>query len=173
MTLHRSPQVVMSAIADNPKVIGILPWPISGDDDDPWWMPLAVRGEGAPKIIARLPFLDDHTGRFEDLSALVVGGVEPEASGDDISLAVITAAEEVSRARLNGLLEKVGIPGQCIDSRPDRGGAGEWLHLIEVPEFISSDDSRLGQLLQNNEGTISRAFVLGAYARPMDLNPPA
>ncbi|WP_176244906.1 chorismate mutase [Oceanibacterium hippocampi] len=165
-SLHRSQHVVLSTVSADSDVVGILPWPCPEGDEEPWWIQLVAGGERTPQIIAKLPFLEPGGGRFEDLSAMAVANVDPEPSGDDITLAVAVTREQVSRARFNTEIERAGIPGHCIDSRQARSG-GDWMQLIEIDGFVERGDPRL-EALQAAEGAdIERIVVLGAYAKPL------
>ncbi len=166
MTLHHSPQIVLRMVSEDASVIGILPAP-QQDDDKPWWPHLATSVENAPKVIARLPFHEDIGGRFEDLSSMAVARIEPEPSGDDISLVTAIADEEISRAKLRELLDSAGFKSQemKILSHRDEGGSN-WFHMIEVPDFVAPSDARLAAMESEGNGNIRSVFSLGAFAAP-------
>jgi len=165
MKLHQLPSVVLRDVYEDPSTLGVLPWLTR--ERDTWWTQLAQGGENVPKILAALPFLDNPSGELEDLNSLVIGQAEPEPSGDDITLMVLATHDEVSRARLNENLIKAGLSGYCADSRSPESGDGDWLHLIEIPEFVASTDPRIAELGQiSGEGFI-KAVILGAYAVPI------
>tara|TARA_R110002072_G_scaffold46427_1_gene128491 strand:+ start:622 stop:1479 length:858 start_codon:yes stop_codon:yes gene_type:complete len=165
MKLHQSPTNVLREVYDNPSTLGVLPWLTR--ERDSWWTHLAQGGENVPKILAALPFLDNPSGEFEDLNSLVIGQAEPEPSGDDVTVMVIITREEVSRARLNENLGKAGLNGHCLDSRQPDGNDGDWLHLIEMPEFVAKGDSRLEDLGRISGEVFIKAVLLGAYAVPI------
>ncbi len=165
MTLHQLPSVVLREVSEKPSTLGVLPW--LSRERDTWWEHLAQGGENVPKILAALPFMDNPSGEFEDLNSLVIGQAEPEPSGDDVTLMVVVTNGEVSRARLNEQLEKAGIPGFCSDTRLPVIEDGDWLHLIEVPEFVAEDDHRLGALHELIGESVIKIVILGAYAVPI------
>lgn len=165
MALHQLPTVVLREVSEDPSTLGVLPW--LSRERDIWWVQLAQGGENVPKILAALPFLDNPSGEFEDLNSLVIGQAEPEASGDDVTLMVIVTSGEVSRARLNEMLEKSGIPGFCADSRSPAAEDGDWLHLVEASQFISDDDARLPALHGLIGEDVIKIVILGAYAVPL------
>ncbi|GLQ05305.1 chorismate mutase [Sneathiella chinensis] len=165
MSLHVSPTVVLREVSTDPATLGVLPW--MNAEKDSWWVHLAQGGETVPKILAALPFSPNQGGAFEDLNALVIGQSQPEPSGNDTSLMVLVTSEEVSRARLNDIIGKADLPGHCIDSRSPEVEEGDWLHLFEMPEFVSDDDERLSRLMAlAGEGAI-KVVILGAYAVPL------
>jgi len=165
MALHQLPTVVLREVSEDPSTLGVLPW--LSRERDIWWVQLAQGGENTPKILAALPFLDNPSGEFEDLNSLVIGQAEPEASGDDVTLMVVVTREELSRARLNDLLAKANIPGFCADSRSPVADDGDWLHLIEAPQFIASDDARIPVLQELLGEGVIKIVILGAYAVPI------
>ena len=166
MKLHQLPTVVLREVSENPATLGVLPW--LSRERDTWWVHLAQGGENVPKILAALPFLDKPSGEFEDLNSLVIGQAEPEPSGDDVTLMVVVTRNELSRARLNEQIGKAGLKGFCSDSRSPHAEDGDWLHLIDMPEFVAKTDPRLVDLGKVvGEGFI-KIVILGAYAVPIN-----
>ncbi|WP_301106471.1 chorismate mutase [Sneathiella sp.] len=165
MKLHQLPTVVLREVYENPATLGVLPWLTR--ERDTWWTQLAQGGENVPKILAALPFLDNPSGEFEDLNSLVIGQAEPEPSGDDVTLMALATSEEVSRARLTENLTKAGLSGYCADSRTPDAGGSDWLHLIEMPEFVAKTDPRLVKLGEIGGESFIKAVILGAYAVPI------
>jgi chorismate mutase len=163
MTLHRSAPAVLRLVNTRPNTVAILAAPQDGEAD-PWWRNLAFAAPGAPRVLAKLPFLLDPPGQFEKVSALVVAMADPEPTGLDISLiAVSAAAETISRARVVETMQKNGFNVAAVISAT---AGGEHLHLIETPEFITLDDARLAALIPASDGVIQRVGSLGAYASP-------
>ncbi len=165
MSLHKSPTVVLRDVSTDPSKLGLMPW--INVERDIWWEHLAQGGDTVPKILAALPFVQNESGSFEDLNALVIGQAEPEPSGDDITLFVVMTQNEVSRARLNEFLEKSGIGGYCLDSRSPAVEEGDWLHLFQVPDFIRENDPRLVDFAELIGDSVIKTVVLGAYAVPI------
>jgi hypothetical protein len=128
--------------------------------------------ENAPKIIARLPFIEDLGGRFEDLGAVAVACIEPEASGRDISLVTVMADGEISRTRLREMLDSAGFDGQTVNILTHRSEGGGWLHMVEVDDFVSASDPRLKALKDTASGSIHGILSLGAYALSDDSAKP-
>ena len=165
MTLHKSPTVVLREVSADPSKLGVMPW--MNIERDTWWEHLAQGGDTVPKVLAALPFVQNSSGSFEDLNALVIGQAEPEASGNDISLFVVMTENEVSRARLNEYLEKSGLNGHCVDSRSPAVEEGDWLHLFQVPHFIANGDEQLTKFTEMVGDSVIKTVILGAYAVPI------
>lgn len=168
MTLHRSANVVLRAVAERDGTVGLLPLP-QEDDADPWWPQLVSERESTPRVIARLPFVSLGDGRFEEVSALVVATCETERTGADISLLAAAGRREISRASLNERLEEAGLQGRCVAMRARRDREPEYLHLVEIADFVAKKDARIDAFLAYAEGTVDRVVRLGGYAVPFRL----
>lgn len=165
MKLHKLTSVVLRDMSDDMSTLAVMPW--QSLERDTWWVHLAQGGENNPKVLAKLPFLENKTGSFEDLNALVLGYADPEPSGNDISLLVVTTTGEVSRARLNEYMEKADIPGQCIDSISPEVEDGDWMHLVEISDFVLEKDARITRLKDYIGEGLIKIVDLGAYAVPI------
>lgn len=165
-TLHRSPAPVLRAVSDGAATVGVLPLP-QDDEPDPWWPQLVSEQPDAPRVIARLPFVETADGRFENLAALAIGKTDPEPSGDDRSLIAIEAEIEMSRTRLHELLKTAGLDGGILAMVSIGGDDGLW--LVEVSDYIDRDDARLANLVALANKTVRRAVPLGTYAMPIRL----
>jgi chorismate mutase / prephenate dehydratase len=165
-SLHRTPAPVLRAVTDGAATVGVLPLP-QEEEADPWWPQLVSEQPDAPRVIARLPFVDSPSGRFENQGALAIGKAEPEPSGDDRSLVAIECETEMSRAKLHELLKAAGLDG-AIQGMVGIGG-DDSLWLVEIGDFVAGDDGRLANLGALANKTIRRALSLGAYATPIRL----
>lgn len=165
MKLHKTTSVVFRAMSEDMSMLAVMPW--QSLERDTWWVHLAQGGENIPKILAKLPFLEKNSGSFEDLNALVLGHADPEPSGNDVSLLVVTTTGEVSRARLNEYMEKAGIPGQCVDSISPEVEEGDCLHLVEIWDFVDGNDARIAGLKTLIGEGLIKIVDLGAYAVPI------
>ncbi len=161
MTLHKSPAVTLRAVSETEGTVAILPLPQDGEDD-PWWRFMTGR-DGEPRVIGRLPFVDNPGARFEDLHAMVVGRVPYDPSGDDISWLVISTNVEISRRSIGDHLKALGFKGTALASHNERG-AGD-LHLFEVDGLIAADEPRLMDFAKRVGGN-AHVAVAGAFARP-------
>ena len=166
MTLHRSHGVVVRAVSEGDGTVGVLPLPQDGEAD-PWWTLLAGEAENAPRVIARLPFVQDPNAWFEGIGALALAAIDHEDSGDDISLIVIAADPQISRARLHREMKAAKINGQIIAAVGKGGDHAEWLHLVEVEGYLAADDKRLKNFIEACAGDVERVIRIGGYAVPI------
>jgi hypothetical protein len=168
MSLHRSHGVVLRAVSAGDGTVGVVPLPEDGESD-PWWTHLAVDQENVPRVIARLPFVQDRDAWFEDMGAMALAPIDHQDSGDDISLIVIAADPQISRARLHRQMTASGISGRIISAVGKGGDHAEWLHLVEVDGFIAPDDKRLGDFIKACDGDVERVIRIGGYAVPVHI----
>ncbi len=172
MTRHQSMRGVLRAVAEGAATVGVLPMPQEGESD-PWWPALAGIGQSQVKICARLPFAPGERGWRDSPGALVVCRGEPEPSGDDRTFILIECDESSSRGRLVDALNAAGLAPSFFAGGPGLDGrAGRLLYLVELSGFIEPDDRRLGIFVESGPG-VSSAYVVGAYAVPLDLSAPS
>jgi chorismate mutase / prephenate dehydratase len=167
MTLHVAASVAVRNVVEHSGTIGVLPYP-DDETEEPWWLLLATRARSSPlpRVIWRLPFYASPSGRYENLEALVIACLTPEATGDDESVAAFECDLDVSRGRLLDALEAVGLQGRIVTSHEGSGLVGR-MHLVLIDGFVHEDDPRLKQLAESMNEMLLRAEVLGAYPRPM------
>jgi len=162
MSLHKSPTVVLRAVSEGDATVGILPLPQDGEAD-PWWRYMSGGADNMPRVIGRLPFVDNPGARFEDLQAMVVACLPLDASDDDVSWLVVTTSEQISRRSLTDHLTAVNLGGRAITSFSE-GGTGD-AHLFEVDGYVTHDDVRLKEFTERVGGN-ARLSAAGSYARP-------
>ena len=166
MTLHKSPGLVLRAIAGGTAAIGLLPLP-QDDDMDPWWRHLARTVAPRPQVIARLPFCENPGARFEDLEALAVAIHDIDPSSDDLSLLVVSTSDHISRASLNSLVADAGFDGRGVANYVEPEVASERLYLAEVNGLVAAADPRLGKLATKLDDENAQVIRVGGYARPI------
>ena len=162
MSLHKSPTVVLRAVSEGDATVGILPLPQDGEAD-PWWRYMSGGADNMPRVIGRLPFVDNPGARFEDLQAMVVACLPFDASDDDVSWLVVTTSEQISRRSLTDHLTAVNLGGRAITSFSE-SGTGD-AHLFEVDGYVTPDDVRLKEFAERVGGN-ARLSAAGSYARP-------
>ena len=172
MRRHTTPARVLTDIAEDANVVGMLPLPVEGDPQ-PWWPALNSNEPTTPCIVARAPFYRTGNPRTEGLSALVLARLQPEPSapeeaGLDRSLLILDSPSDLSRSRISQALAAVGLPGFTSAIRHDIAGGGT-LYLVELPAFIIAGDPRLGAIEQALATPNLRLTPVGAYAVPVDL----
>lgn len=169
MTLHRSAMVVLRRVNEEPGAIGVVPMPQEGEEE-PWWVALAsaAPGEVTPKIIWRLPFYASPSGTYEDLGALAIACIEPEESGQDITVLALDTDLGMSRGRLLDTFKTCVADGRILAVREDPA-IDMCLSLLEVDGFLNENDPRLAALAERLGKSLRRIKILGAYPVPVDI----
>ncbi len=177
MTALASARLVIEAVGAQDSTVGVLPPPQPGDQD-PWWRHLAAGVPGAPKIIARLPFISGGNQRGGELEALVICPVDQEPTGRDRSFIAIETAGEIDRAALARALAAAAMPPLFSAPLHFNKKNGHWLCLAEVDGLKDPNGGCLrclGDALNEEPDTnVSRVITLGGYAVPLtaaDLGP--
>jgi chorismate mutase / prephenate dehydratase len=163
MTRVDSANQALRSVSDGSAAVAVLPMP---NDDDPWWLALISDHHDRLRIFARLPFVASAPGDGEEASALALGRLEPEQSGDDLALLAIEAESGVSRGRLRDLLLGAGFDPTWLAAWR-ASGAPEAVHLVEVGGFIREGDERVAEVLGAARGEILRIVSVGSYPRPL------
>jgi len=171
------PAHVLHLVGEQPGAVGVLPAP--GDirtgapagESDAWWVALLL-GDVRLKIFARLPFvLRDGESRERD-HALVVGPVEREQTGDDITLLAIETAGEVSPSRFDGWLAGAGLEATRLDTHYPTRDAPRRYYLYAAHDYVATGDNRLALLRAAAGEEILNVNILGGYAAPVVLARP-
>ncbi|MEK0084040.1 chorismate mutase [Benzoatithermus flavus] len=151
-------------LAEDVSRLAVLPLP---GEEHGWWISLLDTSVLPLRIVARLPFSNPGTYP-EGVDGFVVGAIEPEPSGDDVSLIAVETVEDVSRARLLELLGAAGQAPRWLAGRR-RSEAGHALHLLELDGFPMPHDPRLDHVLAHAREHVLRCVWLGGYARPLPV----
>ncbi len=162
MRAHADPLEVVRAVADGTATLGVLPLPDDGEPT-PWWPALA--SEGAPRIVARLPFAPSGNARGADVDALAIACVAPEATGNDRGLLVFQTAAEVRRDKLRAAIRRVGLAPGALAGAAACDGVRQY--VVEVDDFIGPADPRLGTMRDELTNNLSDVIPIGAYAVPI------
>jgi len=166
MTLHRAATLVIRAVADDTATVGVLTVP-QDDDANPWWPMLVASGANMPKVVARLPFIDNNNGRFEQLGALAIARADHEPTGDDVSLVAIEATADLSRVGLAEAFGAARLPANVTAVWTPPGEPDIRLYLIEIADYVAADDARLDAVRTTTGERLSRMIDLGGYAVPL------
>ena len=163
---HTRPSMVVHACAEEPNSLGIVPIPAIEEPGPVWWTQLAAAGERGPRVVAKLPFVQD--GK-DGISAYAIGSVEQEPSGDDTTLLLLEVASGVSRTTLKSLLKNAGLKAKLLAAGrlADKNAPDEV--LLEVEGFVGKDDARLAKLAKAAGDAIIRVAPIGGYANPFIL----
>lgn len=163
LTTFNSAGEVISAVAGRRFTVGIVPAP-SLEDSDPWWrMMIGDDDDRMPRIVARLPMTGIAGGPSPDLAGMAFAFTEPEATGDDRTVAVVEVNDEVSRAAVTGAFGAAGLELIFMDSRPEAGGR---LIFVEIADFVPADDPRLATVATGGRLPVTAIHHLGAYPAP-------
>jgi chorismate mutase / prephenate dehydratase len=152
----------LRSVSDGSATVAVVPLP---NDEDPWWLALISDHHDRVRVFARLPFVAGG-GEGEDASALALGRLEPEPSGDDLTLLAIEAGTGVSRGRLRDLLQGAGLEPSWLAawrcSDPPQA-----VHLVEIGSFVFQGDERVAEVLNAARGEVLRIVSVGGYPRPL------
>ncbi len=166
MSLHRLANPVLNAVFDGTVTVGLLPIPAQ-DDADHWWPKLIAGGDVLPRVIARVPFIENGNGRFEDLGALAIALTTPGMSGDDVSLFAAEASAGFSRGGVQEAFVNAGLEANAVAVWSESDGAASHLHLMEVAGYVRADDARIAAIADSHGEHINRIVDLGGYAVPI------
>jgi chorismate mutase len=171
VTTQASPKRVIGELMDGRAQIGVLPvWP-AVDEAMRWWPELATNGVEAgkndrPKIFAHLPFVYPQKPGRDTPSALAVGMLMPEESGDDFSLMMLESEEMTSTQKLQAALTQCGLEAQWLEVV--LAGARR-RHLVQVKGFVTPEHAQWQEFLKLTGNAVLASNWLGAYAAPLVL----
>jgi chorismate mutase / prephenate dehydratase len=163
MSVYRSIGQVIRAVTEGGAAVGILPMPEEGDPD-PWWRHLVSQHDGAPRVIARLPFGPRGNARGDGSNALVIGHAEHRETGADRTLFTTESAADTSRARFLGLLSRSGLDCTFFACWEH---AENTLNLVEIDGFVALSDPRIARFHAEFGATRYRLLPFGGYALPL------
>lgn len=169
LTDHRSVNPVLQAVSSGDASIGVLPMPL-GERPDPWWRGLVTDNETVPRVIARLPFAVSGAVDPDRTDALAIARVDPECTGDDVSLVAIETDGDISRDRMRDALKASGMDASWVGMWQDTADSGRALHLVSIDEYIARGEPRLDAFREKAGEAVRRAISIGGYARQLDLD---
>jgi chorismate mutase/prephenate dehydratase len=155
---------VLRDLSNGECAFGVLPLP-QQDEREPWWPQLSTLRAGTPRIVARLPFV----GPPEGPSAFLVAAVEPDGTGEMISVFTLASNQALSRNRINGWLEQASFDGHCLASI-EYGSDHDYLHLVTFEGFRTAKDPIFEDLGSLSGGAFREPTFIGAYPKPIILD---
>lgn len=151
-----TPAATFALLSDQAIAAAVLPV-ASADAQGQWWRELMAlpTSEGAPQIVARLPFFQADTAG----QALVLSPFPPDASSHDRGVVGLALQTPASAPEIAGLVEAAGL---AVAEPPLTSGAFAW---IEINGLIEPDAPALKAMaaLPN----VADTRVLGGYAVPL------
>ena len=160
MSTLATPREVVARVSSDEAAIGVVPVP--AEDGDAWWRTMG--GAVAPRIVARLPFIEGSNARTGGVGAYALAKRDFDPTGDDRSLLVVETETELSRAGLRSLLTNAGLTPQLIVTDRRDGAA----HLIEVDGFVQAEDEPVRKLADLEE--VRSVLAIGAYGVPVQTS---
>jgi chorismate mutase/prephenate dehydratase len=154
---------VIRAVAEGRATVGVLPMP-QEEEADPWWRHLLSTREADPHVIARLPFAGRGNARSDGGDALAIGRGALLPTGRDRTLIATENAPNISRGRLFSTLAGLGLRCTFMASGEQADGGNT---LIEIDDFVASDDPRLDRFRAQLGSELYRLLPLGGYAVPL------
>ena len=158
MTTLATPREVVSSVSNDEAAIGVVSVPTEGDDDA-WWRVLG--GAVAPRIVARLPFIEGSNARTGGVGAYVLAKLEFDPTGDDRTLLVVETEFELSKADLLRQVTNANLTPQLAVTDRSDGAA----YLIEVDGFVETDDEPVRKLMDLDE--VRSVLLIGSYGVPV------
>jgi chorismate mutase / prephenate dehydratase len=162
MKAHLSATAIVHECSGDAEAFGVIPPPESDENSRAWWAQLTPSGQKGPRVVATLPLV----GAGQP-AAYVIGTLEPEPSGDDTSLILMEAAENLSLTKLQSLLKQGGLEARLLAVSRDAASSASRQHLLEIAGFVRDDDARLGALREQAGDAILRIACVGSYANPL------
>jgi chorismate mutase len=161
---HNHTMALLHEAATNPNVVGIVP--LMEQKNRPWWVELSDM-PNHPHIFAILPFIGKIPFAVPQVFALAQ--VQAEASGNDITLAVVSDAKSISRESIQQHFMKNGIPSRDIFKHEEGAGNNQRRHqLFELSGFFIQDSAEIKTITAslnalNTADTPLTISVIGQY----------
>lgn len=165
-----SAAAAIKAVQTDKAHIAVVPYPQPGDKD-PWWPILAGDKKNVLTVFATLPFDNPKPGRNNARnsmpSALVLGRLYPELTGDDHSFLALQCVH-APEGEMKRLIGKAGYKvRQLLSQTVGRGGSAPTLYLVETEGFVGRNDTRLSRLRAMLGSRLQYLAPLGGYAVPL------
>lgn len=152
ITCNPSADDIINMVGEDSTSVGILP--LIDESESPWWIrPQEEKND--IYVFARIPFIE----KVKSFSspALAIANVKPEPTSEDISVITIKTDEPVEV--IDRIFRKIELTPKVLAG--DNGN-----YLIEVAEFVSSDNSKIDELREHfADDDVIR--LLGSYAAPI------
>lgn len=162
---------VVKDVVEKTVTVGVLPvWDEASPK--PWWVRVAET-EKPPMVFAKLPFL--RAAPSKKTPVLCVGYVEPEETGDDHTLWVVTAEETISYDAIEtALKDATQAPLSLVHHYRQVGTPTQRFYLVDVKGFRPAGDAAIEKFTKvlnklHARATPASIHVLGCYATTLEL----
>jgi chorismate mutase len=148
---------VLADVMEEKAEVGALPMPDQSPEGS-WWLKLPED----IKIFACVPFI--MTGETVP-PVLLIARVDPEPTGDDVTLISIETEADVSQSRLKAIFDKhkAQVNWLSAESFP----SGHRIHLIEMKGYYKLEDEALQAVSRDVGSSLISLRHLGSYAVPI------
>lgn len=148
---------VLADVMDEKAEVGALPMPDQSPEGS-WWLKLPED----IKIFACVPFI--MAGEAHP-PVLLIARVDPEPTGEDVSLISIETQADVSQSRLKAIFDKhkSEVTWLSAESFP----SGHRVHLVEMKGFFTLSDEVLVSMSRDVGNALLSLRHLGSYAVPI------
>jgi len=165
-----SAAAAIKAVQTDKATIAVVPFPQENDKDS-WWSLLANDKKNVLTVFASLPFETLKAGRSNARnampSALIIGKLYPELTGDDNSFLALQCVH-VPESEMKRLLGKAGYKvRQVLAQSSGRADSAPTLYLVETEGFVGRSDTRLSRLRAMLGSRLQHLAPLGGYATPL------
>jgi len=165
-----SAAAAIKAVQTEKATIAVVPFP-QANDKDAWWPLLAADKKNVLTVFATIPFETYKPGRSNARnsipSALVLGKLYPELTGDDHSFLALQCVH-VPEGEMKRLLGKAGYKvRQMLAQSGGRGASAPILYLVETEGYVGRNDTRLSRLRAMLGSRLQHLAPLGGYATPL------
>lgn len=140
---------VIHDVASGTASVGVLP--LVDNSQNPWWVrPNSEKNDVF--VFARIPFVQNNDSA--EAPSIAIANVEPEKTGEDISLLSVYNDD----SGFESCLREIG--GKIIEKHGDHN------YLVEIAEFLSKEDESFKKI-KETLGSRVEVRLMGAYAAPI------
>jgi chorismate mutase/prephenate dehydratase len=157
MTCFPSSQAALQAVFKKKAKVAALPYAEQG-----WWRALLAKKD-APKIFYRFPFDGLAGNACASCDGIAVGLVEPEKTGQDVTVLGVEWKKENSSAITKALR---GLPIPSVKHVLSQEKGENLLSWIELKGFVPAESKALKNWQKRHKDIILRSGVIGAYPVP-------
>lgn len=163
ITRHPNGNRVVGDVVDGKAEVGILP-PLNQPAHSDWWMTLAHQQENPPQLFAQVPFVTSKS-ESKHYSSFAIARIAAEPTESDVTLIAVETVD-ISINRLITAFSTAKLTATRIAFTDSTAGKNV-CQLLQIEEFVASDDPRLQEALNKLGESLIFSKVLGSYATPI------